>query len=180
MKEPRFCQGFATPPSPLPLSGHRPEVGRERGHVHNVYWRQHLHLLVAAALVPFLAGIYYLSFWLRFEGPLGGRETACFRATVGWVLAVKLAWFVGLRTCRGWSRSVAFYDLVVLLRTATGGLLTAAMVQYLLAPLPAIPRSVLLLDWGATIVVIGGALRCCGECARRAGGRSRRPARCGC
>ena len=46
---------------------------------------------------------------------------------------------------------------MVLLRAATGGLLTMAMVQYLLAPLPAIPRSVLLLDWGATIVVLGGA-----------------------
>ncbi len=73
------------------------------------------------------------------------------------MLAVKLAWFVGLRACRGWRRSVAFYDLVVLLRTATGGLLTAAMIQYLFSPLPAIPRSVLLLDWGATVVVIGGA-----------------------
>ena len=34
-----------------------------------------------------LAGIYYLSFWLRFEGQLGDSELACFRATVGWVVA---------------------------------------------------------------------------------------------
>ena len=129
----------------------------DRNYPRTAYWRQHLHLLTTAALVPALAGIYYLSFWLRFEGQLSGGELACFRATVGWVLLVKLAWFVGLRACRGWSRSVSFYDLLVLLRAATGGLLTMAMIQYLLAPAPTIPRSVFLLDWGTTIVVLGGA-----------------------
>jgi FlaA1/EpsC-like NDP-sugar epimerase len=121
------------------------------------YWRRHLHLLTTAALVPALVGIYYLCFWLRFEGQVGRGEMACFRATVGWVLLVKLGWFVGLRTCRGWSRSVSFYDLILLLRATTGGLLTMAMIQYLLVPSPAVPRSVFLLDWGTTIVVLGGA-----------------------
>ena len=92
---------------------------------------------------------------------------------------VKLAWFAGLRTCRGWSRSVTFYDLVILLRAASGGLLTAAMIQYLLEPVPAIPRSVFLLDWGTTIVVLGGAARSSADCARRGGGRSLRPIKCG-
>ena len=60
-----------------------------------VYWRQHLHLLAAAALLPVFAGIYYLDFWLRFEGDLRGAELDCFAATVSWVVLVKLAWFVG-------------------------------------------------------------------------------------
>ncbi len=47
------------------------------------------------------AGIYYLSFWLRFEGQLGDPNCACFRATVGWVADVKLAWFVGLAGVSG-------------------------------------------------------------------------------
>ncbi len=45
---------------------------------------------------------------------------------------------------------------MVLLRAATGGLLTMMMIQYLLGPQPTIPRSVFLLDWGTTIVVLGG------------------------
>ena len=118
--------------------------------------RRHLYLLTTMMLVPAFVGIYWLSFWLRFEGQLGGEELACFAATVGWIVTVKLAWFVGLRVCRGWSRSVTFYDLAVLLRAATGGLLTMVMIQYLLGPLPTIPRSVFLLDWGTTVVVLGG------------------------
>jgi FlaA1/EpsC-like NDP-sugar epimerase len=120
-------------------------------------WRRHLYLLTTAALLPAFVGIYYLSFWLRFEGQLSNCGLACFHATVAWVVLAKLAWFAGLRTCRGWSRSVTFYDLVILLRAATGGLLTMAMIQCFLAPAPIIPRSVFLLDWGTTIVVLGGA-----------------------
>ena len=119
--------------------------------------RRHLYLLTTMALVPAFVGIYWLSFWLRFEGQLDDEELACFGATVGWIVTVKLAWFVGLRGCRGWSRSVTFYDLAILLRAATGGLLTMMMIQYLLGPQPMIPRSVFLLDWGTTIVVLGGA-----------------------
>jgi FlaA1/EpsC-like NDP-sugar epimerase len=120
------------------------------------FWRRYLYLLTTAALLPAFAGIYWLSFCLRFEGQLANETWACFQATVGWVVMVKLAWFVGLRACRGWSRSVTFYDLVVLLQAVTGGLLTMTTLQFLLSPLPTIPRSVFLLDWGATIVVIGG------------------------
>ncbi len=122
-----------------------------------VYWRQHLHLLAATALLPVFAGIYYLDFWLRFEGEMTGDQLRCFLATVGWVVLVKLAWFVGLRVCQGWRRSVTFYDLVVLFQAATGGLVTMSMIQFLLGPLPVVPRSVFLLDWGTTIVVLGGA-----------------------
>ena len=121
------------------------------------YWRRHLYLLVAASLLPVFVGIYYLGYWLRFEGQLGENEFKGFYATVGWVVMAKLGWFVGLRACRGWRRSVTFYDLMVLLRAATGGLLTVALIQYLAAPSPAVPRSVFLLDWGTTIVVLGGA-----------------------
>ena len=119
-------------------------------------FRGHLYLLTTVVLVPAFVGIYWLSFWLRFEGQLDGENLACFAATVAWIVTVKLGWFAGLRACRGWSRSVTFYDLVILLRAATGGLLTMIMIQYLVGPLPTIPRSVFLLDWGTTVVVLGG------------------------
>jgi FlaA1/EpsC-like NDP-sugar epimerase len=120
-------------------------------------WRRHLHLLTTTALLPAFVGVYWLSFWLRFEGQLGLEGQACFRATLGWIVMVKLAWFVSLRACQGWSRSVTFYDLVVLLQAATGALLTMSAIQYFLNPQPTIPRSVFLLDWGTTVVVLGGA-----------------------
>jgi len=125
-------------------------------HDRTYYWRHHLHVLAAAALLPAFAGIYFLSYWLRFEGQIATAEYRCFQATVAWIVLVKLAWFVGLRVCQGWRRSVSFYDLIVLLKAATGALATGLIVQYLLSPAPIIPRSVFLLDWGVTIVALGG------------------------
>jgi FlaA1/EpsC-like NDP-sugar epimerase len=128
-----------------------------RLHLATGSWRQNSHLLAAAVLLPVFVGIYWLAFWLRFGRQLGEGELACFFATAGWVVMVKLAWFVSLRVCRGWSRSVTFYDLVVLMQAATGGLLTMTTIQFLLGPAPSVPRGVFLLDWGATVVVLGGA-----------------------
>ena len=122
-----------------------------------IYWQRHLHLLGALLLAPVFAGIYYLCFCLRFEGQLDDYSLQCFHATVSWIVLVKLAWFAGLRVCQGWSRSVAFYDLMVLLRAATGAMAAMAAIQYLLAPAPSIPRSIFLLDWGATVVILGGS-----------------------
>jgi FlaA1/EpsC-like NDP-sugar epimerase len=118
--------------------------------------RRHLPAFIGASLLPIFVAIYYLSYWLRFEGQLGSYGLETFRATVGWVVFAKLAWFVGLRVCRGWSRPVTFYDLGVLLRAASYGAITVTLIFYLLVPFPVIPRSVLVLDWGATIVVVGG------------------------
>ncbi|MGD0654542.1 MAG: nucleoside-diphosphate sugar epimerase/dehydratase [Thermoguttaceae bacterium] len=113
-------------------------------------------MLISAALLPIFVAIYYLGYWLRFEGQLRSHELESFHATVGWVVFVKLAWFVGLRVCRGWRRPVTFYDLSVLLCAASAGAITVTLIYYLLVPLPFIPRSVLVFDWGATIVVVGG------------------------
>ena len=41
------------------------------------YWRQHLHLAAVALLLPVFLGIYYLGFWLRFEGQLPPSELRC-------------------------------------------------------------------------------------------------------
>ncbi|MBN1394931.1 MAG: polysaccharide biosynthesis protein [Pirellulales bacterium] len=129
----------------------------EKSRSKTAYWRRHLYLITEILLLPCFIGIYYSSYWLRFEGQFGNYEWTCFRETVGWVALVKLAWFVALRACRGWSRSITFYDMWVLLRVVTAGLLTVAAIQYLLALQPTIPRSVFLLDWGVTLVALGGA-----------------------
>lgn len=119
-------------------------------------FRRHLHLLTTAGLAPTFAGIYYLCFCLRFEGQLDDAAFAGFSATVGWVVTAKLACFVALRACRGWSRSVSFYDLAALVRAATAGSAAVALLHSWLVPLPIIPKSVLLLDWGMTIATLGG------------------------
>ena len=70
-------------------------------------------------LLPTFAAIYYLSFWLRFEGPLGPVGTRWFTTTVGWVVLLKLAVFLAFRVYRSWGRFVTFYDLVALVQAST-------------------------------------------------------------
>lgn len=110
----------------------------------------------AAVLLPVLAGIYYLAYWLRYEGQLGPTGWARFSSTVAYVILVKFVLFGWFRIHQGWMRFFTFYDLLALVQAATGSLLLTVLIDRLLSP-HTIPRSVFLLDWGSTIVVIGGA-----------------------
>jgi len=109
----------------------------------------------SAIFLPMLVGIYYLSYWLRFEGQIG-REWQTFVQTVGWVVAVKFLVFRWFCIDEGWGRFVTFYDLVALIKAATVGLLLAVLVDYAVILTAQIPRSVILIDWGATVVLFGG------------------------
>ena len=119
-------------------------------------WRRHRHLVAELAMAPLLVAIYYLSFWLRFEGQIVGHAQACFAATAGWVVTAQLGWFVIFRLGQGWSRSVAFYDLVVLLKATTASFASLVLLDHFLFLGSLIPRSVFAINWGATIVLLGG------------------------
>ena len=137
------------------VAGAVPSVGHERGGraARGKNWL--LRLMNMAMLLPVFAGIYYLGYWLRFEGQLGQDALKGFQATVAWVLMAKVVWFVGLGACRTRSRPATFYDLIVLTQATTAGLCTLLPMHYLFPNL-LLPRSILLLDWGATLVVVGG------------------------
>jgi FlaA1/EpsC-like NDP-sugar epimerase len=111
----------------------------------------------ALALTPAFLFIYFLAFWLRLEGQLDERHIQIFTATAAWVVLVKAAIFALFRACQGWRRLVTFHDLVVLGEAATASLLTIIFIDRLLLSQAPIPRSVYLLDWGASIVLIGAA-----------------------
>jgi len=113
-------------------------------------------LLCLATLAPAFAAIYYLSFWFRFEGRLGEVELREFAQTVAWVVLVKLVAFAWFRIHRSWGRFVTFYDLVALVQAATASLLLTILIYRFFLTTPTVPRSVFLLDWGVTIVGIGG------------------------
>jgi len=119
-------------------------------------WHSHKRYLGLVVLLPVFVAIYYLSYWLRFEGQLDPEYVRGFLTTVAWVVLVKAALFGWFRVCQGWGRLVTFYDLVVLVQAATASLLAIVLIDRLVLAGPLIPRSVYLLDWGATIVLIGG------------------------
>jgi len=110
----------------------------------------------ALALLPAFAAIHFFSYWLRFDGQLGQSEWNAFSTTVLWVVAIKLVAFGWFRVYQGWSRYVTFHDLVALIKAATASSLLLLLADYLFHPSVTTARSVFLMDWGLTIVVLGG------------------------
>ena len=109
-----------------------------------------------ATLLPVFVGIYYLSYLLRFDYQLGPADWHRFSSTVAWVVAIKLAIFAAFRVYRSWGQLVTFYDLVTLVQASLCSLLAIVLADRFVVSDPVIPRSVFFLDWGTTIVTIGG------------------------
>ncbi len=114
-------------------------------------------LVVLALLAPVFFGAYCLSFWLRFdEHGLNQYVANTLLPTAHWVVLLKLAVFVGFRVPVAIRRKVTFEELIPLAQAATVAALLIVAVNRLFLPNPMIPRSIYLLDWGATLVLIGG------------------------
>lgn len=114
------------------------------------------HLLWLLALLPVLAVIQYLAYWLRFEGQLGPAESQVLLSTLAWTLVIKTCAFAWFGVYQSWNSYVSFHDLVSLVKAATLSSVVFAMGDYLFLTEVAVPRSVFLLDWGITIVAVGG------------------------
>jgi FlaA1/EpsC-like NDP-sugar epimerase len=113
---------------------------------------------VLALLAPVFFGIFCLSFWLRFDEPQLSRQIAnTLLPSALWVVLLKLAVFADFRVSLAVRRKVTFEELIPLAQAATVSALLIVAVNRLLIPTPLIPRSIYLLDWGATLVLIGGA-----------------------
>jgi len=118
-------------------------------------WRitQLKHLLLS---IPLFAAIHFAAYWLRFEGELPEARWQQMACTLVCALCIKCAVFVWQRTYRSWNSYLTFYDLTNLVRATTLSSLLLVLCDYLFLARLAIPRSVFLMDWGGTIVVLGG------------------------
>lgn len=103
---------------------------------------------------------YFFAFFVRNDFKLESWLPT-YLATVGGLIAVKLAVFYLLGHCHtSWAR-VAFGDLTNLLWGATLAMLVLASIDSLVIStgwlgVPRVQRSVILLDWACTILLIGG------------------------
>ena len=114
-------------------------------------------LIYLAVVIPALTAIYYMSFWIRYEGQFDAANWALFTLTLPWFVVVKLLLFSWFRIPRNWGRYVTFYDLIAMVEATTVSLLLLGLVNRFLCIGPVVPRSIYVLDWGATIMFIGGA-----------------------
>ena len=116
--------------------------------------------LVAVHAVLF-ALAYFIAFYTRSDFSISSSWLDVYLATVVGVVLVKVTVFYGLGLCHiSWGR-VAFGDLTTLLWASTLAMLVLAAIDTFVVStgwfgIPRVRRSVILLDWGATIMLVGG------------------------
>lgn len=121
--------------------------------------RQAYQLAASAVLfMPLFAAAYYAAFLLRFAGEPGPWAKNIYFTTLLWLLAIKWIAFVWFRLHQGWSRFVGFDDLLALVKAVTCGALGVTLVDTMWLTEITIPRSVIVIDWGTTLLAVG-ALR---------------------
>jgi FlaA1/EpsC-like NDP-sugar epimerase len=108
--------------------------------------------------MPLFAACYYAAFLLRFAGDPDSRATRLYFATLFWVVAAKWIAFMWFRLHQGWTRFVGFEDLLVLVKAITCGALGVTLIDTMWLTDITIPRSVIVIDWGTSLLAVG-ALR---------------------
>jgi|AP45_3_1055517.scaffolds.fasta_scaffold10323_2 FlaA1/EpsC-like NDP-sugar epimerase len=112
-------------------------------------------MVVAMHLVLFAAA-YVGSFLIRFDFSIPDAWMATVWTGLGLVLAAKMIVFGLLRMYQGWWRYVSIYDLLTLTRA-----LIVAGVAFILVNvftgLITPPRSIYIIDFGLSLVLVGGA-----------------------
>jgi FlaA1/EpsC-like NDP-sugar epimerase len=120
-------------------------------------------LLCVFVLFPLFVVIYLIAFLLRFEGNLIKDDRwTIFAWTFSGVVLLKMMVFLWFRVHHLLGRFVTFQDLLTLIKAATTSLVALVVIIYIASsdtiPKDSIPRSVLLIDWGLTIMAVGGLL----------------------
>ncbi|QDS96950.1 UDP-N-acetyl-alpha-D-glucosamine C6 dehydratase [Adhaeretor mobilis] len=139
-----------------------PASGKAAGRWHSarqLLIQARIPLLVIGHALVFVAA-YWLAFLLRFDFSLDQNYQSLFLRTLPLLVIVKLATFYVAGHFHGWWRYVTFTDLVTLFRAATIATAILAGLDYFLFPYQ-VPRSVVILDWGLTILAIGALRSVC-------------------
>ena len=105
--------------------------------------------------LPLFVASYYGAFLLRFAGDPGWRFNDIYFSTLLAVLAVKCVVFVWFRLHQGWTRYVGFHDLLTLGQAVTCAALGVTLVDTMCLPQLTIPRSIIVIDWGTTLLAVG-------------------------
>ncbi|MCO6047435.1 polysaccharide biosynthesis protein [Aeoliella sp. ICT_H6.2] len=115
-------------------------------------------VLANGMLMPAMVLAYVAAFCLRFDGYPASEFAALMWWSMPWVVAAKMissSWF---HIYDGWHRYVTFHDLGAIAKAITCGTVGVVMIDSFLVPEYAIPRSVMLMDWGVSLGLVG-ALR---------------------
>ncbi len=110
-----------------------------------------------AILVALSACAYVAAFLLRFDAQLPPDYANLLAASLGWVLFIKTAAILHARLHKEYTRYVTFHDMLMIARTVTFSSIGITLVDAWLLSGVTIPRSVIMLDWGASLVLLAAA-----------------------
>ena len=112
-------------------------------------------LIVCVHLVVFPL-VFFGAFLLRCDWPIPEKYQELILSTVGPLIAIQILLFGAFGLYQGWWRYSGIADLGSLIKASTAS--SAMFVIFLLVTkqLDGFPRSVLLLNWGTTILTLGG------------------------
>lgn len=122
-----------------------------------INWRRHqrAHVLVLVHFCLFALS-YHIALLLRFDGAIPAEQLEIFWKVMPFVALFKLLMFHFVGSLHGWWRYITFTDLAALLRVSTLSTAVIACFDYFFVHTYQIPRTVLLLDLGITILLVGG------------------------
>jgi len=114
----------------------------------------------------------HLAYLVRFDFSVPRQYLAVMRETIPVILVAKAIGFLAFGLFRGWWRFVSIRDILPIVSGCTlGSVLFAGAVHYLFGP-GFVPRSIYLLDWGNTLLLVLG-IRYLVRAGREAFGRVR-------
>ena len=116
---------------------------------------QHLPTLRLVLMGVFGAAAYYVAFLLRFAGSLNDAAVFVLRETVLFAVVSKVVAGAWYRLHQRTNRYVTLHDLVGLAKATTVASVGLMLCDAMFAAQATIPRSVIILDWGATLVAFG-------------------------
>lgn len=136
--------------------------------------RRAVRVILHLILVPLG---YVLAFGLRFDFAIPPAHALALVATLPWLIVSRFATFWLFGVYDGWWRHASLYDLVKLVQAITVGSGAFVVLLFMTQSLSALPRSILLLEWGIAVMVFGGirfAVRWVREARRRTAPAGRR------
>lgn len=115
-------------------------------------------LVTLVALIGLFGGLaYYAAFLLRFDGQIDTETKQLITSTLTIVVAMKTSIALGTRLHQEFTRYVTFHDMLLLAKTVTFSTIGICLFDLFFLPRMTIPRSVILLDWGTTLLFLTAA-----------------------
>lgn len=102
------------------------------------------------------AASYFAATAIRFDFDIPQNNWQIFLDSLLLVVVIKLVCAKLAGSFQGWMRYVTFHDLIILLRASVAGSLAVIVADHFLLPRFFIPRSIVLLDFLLTVLIIGG------------------------